>query len=1276
MNIYTLKFKTSLLFGLLTLCFQGAVFAQKPVIVWKNNSAEAKLPSYTPGVVQDHDGNILEWHSPVSNYVALRKFDVATGALIWSKNFLQSTLSGASERSFIKQLLLLPDGGYLMVGYTSAQGLSGVTPRGDLDGFILKADSEFNIVWHKVIGGSGVDHVNSIYPLKEGGYAIAGTTNSYDGDWTPADSLGKQDIFVMKLDNTGNTILWQKRYGGSGADLLKGGSLTQQSSMIQQDTINGGFIIAANTDSNDGHIIAGGNTRKNTYTYPLDLTTTIVNPHPGMPDTWVFKINDTGDLQWSKCYGGTMPQESRGVLVTPEGHYLFNIATLSQDGDVSYPKGGGIKRDIWLVWADKNGNIIREKSYGGEDNDNCTIMTPHKSGGYLLMGETASRMFDVDDNTFPVGSYGPDHPWIAKIDTAGTVEWTKFVLYDGGPSNFNNGSLLLDNGEIVVGTDRWTVKLSACPADLKLEKEICYGDTLHFNGKHYTEDGVYLDTVQGFCPNYVELTLIVNPLPAVPNITGNGNTLSTEAGFASYTWTVNDQPIPYAQNKTSFVAEEGSGNYQLIVTNAKGCQNQAISYAFAYDGCQAPATEWAKSYGGGSAEQARSVTAMPDGYLIIGSTNAGIATGDVKAAVNGELSNDVWLIKISHTGDTLWTKKPMGGNGADVGIAVRATADGGFIFVAESATNAAAGDITAPRPVASSGTDIWVVKFTAAATVEWQQLYGGSGTDNVYSVEPTTDGGYVISAAAAHAATPNGTHTGSTPNGGVDGWILKLKTDGTLDWQKRLGGGGADHLHSIKQTSDGGYIAVGYSAYNATAGTLGETPRPITGAGGNDVWVIKLDASGETQWQKLYGGSGADMAYSVKQTAEGGYIVSGYAAATSTNGTLDGITKPGGNDFWILKLDNNGTIQWQKALGGTGSDQAVSQDIVVETDGYVFAGLSNSLNGDVSISNGGNDYWVVKTDLNGNLLWQKSLGGTAADQANAITVANDGGYIVAGQASAGGIANAKGGVDFYIVKLNDCQTCTIPTYTSICEGDSYDFNGTDVTTAGIYQDITDVNGCQSIQALALNLNPVYTTSLAHSICDGDSYDFYGTVLSEADTYYEVLTSSKGCDSTIALTLSLNALPTPSITTNGSELSTGAFSSYQWLLDDVEIEGATSQTFLATESGSYRVVVSGANTCSDTSAVFAFTATGIWNSTGAYGVSLHPNPVSSELHVSLASNSTSAEVFVTSMDGREVLHQLFSGSDVVLDVSSLTQGLYIVKVFENGALKSVQKIIKK
>jgi hypothetical protein len=296
----------------------------------------------------------------------------------------------------------------------------------------------------------------------------------------------------------------------------------------------------------------------------------------------------------------------------------------------------------------------------------------------------------------------------------------------------------------------------------------------------------------------------------------------------------------------------------------------------------------------------------------------------------------------------------------------------------------------------------------AAPVIDWSKCLGGSSTDQINSIQQTNDGGYIL---AGYSGSADGDVTGN--HGSSDYWVVKLDSNRGISWSRCLGGSGEDIAFSIQQTSDGGYIVAGQ-----TTSTNGD----VTGNHGGfyDCWVVKLDSRGEISWSKCLGGNRSDIAQSIRQTSDGGYIVAG--RTTSTNGDVTG--NHGGHDYWVVKLDSRGGISWSRCLGGKYTD--IAQSIQQTNDGgYIVAGYSYSTDGDVTGNHGGYDYWVVKLDSRGEIEWQKCFGGSDYDNATTIRQTSDGGYVLAGYSSStnGDVTGNHGENDCWIVKL---KSATVP----------------------------------------------------------------------------------------------------------------------------------------------------------------------------------------------------------------------------------------------------------
>lgn len=359
-------------------------------------------------------------------------------------------------------------------------------------------------------------------------------------------------------------------------------------------------------------------------------------------------------------------------------------------------------------------------------------------------------------------------------------------------------------------------------------------------------------------------------------------------------------------------------------------------------------TTFTRTYGGIYIDAAGGARQTSDGgYIIAGRTGSYGAGG-----------SDAYLVKTDPDGNALWSKT-FGGTGADAGNSVHETSDGGYIVVGNT------------EPIGAGTKDVYLVKTGSNGDILWSKTFGGNGGDDGNSVMETSDGGYIIAG-----------ETGSYGAGSYDVYLVKTDTNGNALWAKMFGGAGNDDAHSVRQTSDGGYIIAG------DTGSFG--------AGGSDMYLVKTDPNGVELWSKTFGGIGSDYGHSVRQTSDGGYIVSGYTGSFGA----------GANDVYLVKTDQNGNELWSQAFGGTGTDDGNSVQETVD-GGYIIAGVTKSFGE-------GYDVYLVKTDSNGNVLWAKAFGGSGGDYGYSVQQTADGGYIIAGETGSYG----AGGGDIFLIKTD------------------------------------------------------------------------------------------------------------------------------------------------------------------------------------------------------------------------------------------------------------------
>jgi hypothetical protein len=359
-------------------------------------------------------------------------------------------------------------------------------------------------------------------------------------------------------------------------------------------------------------------------------------------------------------------------------------------------------------------------------------------------------------------------------------------------------------------------------------------------------------------------------------------------------------------------------------------------------------TLWTRTYGGGDLEEGWCVQQTHDGGYIIAGHTASFGAGNY----------DVYVVKTATNGDTVWTRS-YGGGATDMGFFVQQTSDGGYIIAGQT------------ESFGAGSYDVWLIKTDANGDTLWTRTYGGGDNDKGFSVQQTSDGGYIIVG-----------YTCSFGAGTEDVYLVRTDSSGDTLWTHTYGRRYDDYGRSVQQTSDGGYIIAGYTE--------------SFGAGATDVYLLKTDSSGDTLWTRTYGGDQRDYGWEVVVTPDGGFAV---AAHTASFGA-------GRDDVYLVKTDASGDSLWTRTYGGSLLDHGFSLQHTSD-GGYVVAGYTNSFGA------GGYDLYVVKTDANGDILWTRTYGGSGYDYARSVRQTTDGGYIVAGYTESFG----AGGYDVYLVKL-------------------------------------------------------------------------------------------------------------------------------------------------------------------------------------------------------------------------------------------------------------------
>lgn len=437
---------------------------------------------------------------------------------------------------------------------------------------------------------------------------------------------------------------------------------------------------------------------------------------------------------------------------------------------------------------------------------------------------------------------------------------------------------------------------------------------------------------------------------------------------------------------------------------------------------------WEKSYGGKNADYLFDAQPTADnGFILAGSSLSG-KTGTKTAGNNGDL--DYWVWKMDANGKLDW-QKSLGGSGFDLLQSIKGTQDGGFILAGTSSSNQGLDKLLDSKGLS----DFWVVKLDAKGQEQWQQTIGGSGQEDLLTVIPTRDGGYLLGGSSSSAKTViSATTTLKTQSttkedltlktestrGSMDYWIVKLDSKGNVAWQKTYGGRYSDLLRSLEQTKDGGFILGGYSNSPESG------DKTVASIGIGDYWVIKTDELGVIEWQNTYGGSGDNQLYVIHQTEDEGYIVGGNTNSPGAL-TVKGGSVQSGSDFWLLRLDTNGEVVWSETYNYGKVDILTS--LVENSDhsflvgGYAQSERATTAKGLIQKEASGiNDYIALKVNAKGEAVWEKIVGSGGEDILRKLINTRDGGYLLAGTSNAsssGDKSTTLGSNDFWVVKLQD-----------------------------------------------------------------------------------------------------------------------------------------------------------------------------------------------------------------------------------------------------------------
>ncbi len=907
----------------------------------------------------------------------------ADGGIAWQKAF------GGYQSSYRADAIQQTDDGGLIVAGRALAYLG----AGGADLWVLKLDAGGCVVWQKVYGGVQDDSAATIRQTEDGGYVVAGETWSFGAGW--------RDAWVLKLDAEG-AVIWEKTYG----------EMYQDGASAILPTADGGYVVA-------GHSAPGASSSQK---------------------AWVFKLDASGNVAWQKTYGGVPDYDVWDLQQAGDGGYVMAGAT--QDGGA----GGD---DAWVLKLSAGGEIVWQKTCGGGEHDSAFAIQPTDDGGYIAAGSTGSFGAGYDDfwllkfdsggdvtwqRTYGGGSYdeanavqqaddggyvvvgmaesftsGQSDVWMLKLDSSGSLcsgcalggtSAGKPVdgvaeASDGAATSSDSSAIVADGYARVYDADLSPQPLCACSLSIQKYAEPAIKIAYH-SAITYTvvlANNTYLDK-----PNAV----LTDTLPAQVN-------------FAR--WVEQPAGAKVVEDRLTWSGTVTAGaaiHFTFVVSHVGGYQDVVVNTAqyshatgagsddatFTVEGRYALylplvleehliALPFATVYKGAGYSDAYALQLTRDGgYIIAGET---WFSNDV---------NDAWLAKLKVDGSVAW-QKAYGGAAMDSIRAIVQMDDGNYMAAGVS------------KSFGGGDRDAWLLKLDSSGNIVWQWTFGGTGEDFAYAIQKTSDGGCVVAGG-----------TNSSDALWYDAWVLKLNGDGSVAWQKTYGGGSHDEARAIQQTGDGGYIVAAMTN--------------SFGGGQSDPWVFKLNGDGSMAWQRAYGTQYSDEAYAIQQTLDGGYVL-----VAQTGGSCGD-----GGRFWVLKLDAAGNVTWQKSYGGDGWDRPYT---IQQTGdgGYMVGGTTSSF------GMAGGDAWVLKLNEDGDVIWQKAFGGGDdgyEDSARAIQQTDDGGYLVAGGSGTFGGAwvlrlNADGSFcdGCFLGQSTDAApiVCSIPAIVTAAEAADSDLTAAD-----------------------------------------------------------------------------------------------------------------------------------------------------------------------------------------------------------------------------------------
>ena len=947
--------------------------------------------------------------------------------------------------------------------FRGASSFEGISLTGDTFSdlpYVTKSDVDGNVIWAKEVvsnpsgstyaGGIDLDAAGNIYiTASTNGNLTVGGINLTKATPPSGCSGTSTATWVAKLTPDASSAIWAKIYA---PNHVCGSQLAVNAMSLKVDGAN--FYVSGRfsgvTDFNgisktsnnatdiDGYILKGSISNGSTDWVkqistpgsniriddigvcsdgsPVIMGTFNGNIQPegqsivngnGSDDAFISKYNSNGIYQWTNVLGGS--EFNRGYRLHCQNNKIFTTSSCHENCDIlgtNVNVGAGNMRTILSCFLESGSLEWSQNVNDGYDSGVRTDIIGDGVDIYLAgvyFGSTTIAGMALNSINATFDNY------VASFDESGTGNWALSSGSTGGVDRSKN--LGVDNlgGIYLTGY----VQQNGIFGNLNTVASSTVYIAKIENGSSSSSSGTPPPVANfSYNDNGLTFTFTNNSTDATDYLWSFGDGTTSTTGSPSHTYLQADD---YTVCLTAS-NECGSDTYCTIVS-IDPCASSSLSIS---------TTPIPTSCGANNGMGMVVAQGGNPPYTYQWDTNAGSQTNDTAIGLApGTYTVDV----IDDTGCTasstitisdgnigvppskLWDRS-IGGTNNDFLFDILILDNDNYLLSGYSASSPG-GDKTAPQ---IGGNDYWIAMTDTSGNVMWDQTFGGNSSDILNETQKTSDGGYVLGGYSASGISGDKTEAS---RGSSDYWIVKLNASGNLEWEKTIGSDKPDNLKSIIQTSDGGYLIGGFTASTTIAGDKSQA-----GFGGYDYWVVKLDSNGNKEWDKTFGGTGTEKLSDVVELSNGTYLIGGYSSSNPSGNKF--AARIGSYDYWLVNIDADGNTIWDETFGGTSID--FLKEIAIDVDGNILlAGLSRSgANGNKSeASKGSYDYWLVKIDGNANIIWDKTIGSTTTDYLEELELTTDGGYLLGGY-SFGGVGADKtepslGGKDMWVVKLNANQ---------------------------------------------------------------------------------------------------------------------------------------------------------------------------------------------------------------------------------------------------------------